>query len=328
MPPKYPADLMDAVAEALEVGVYYQNDLKDYVFDRLGGLGFTPNLVEEVEIDKALVDVASENAERRRIEAMLENAPRGAMVAMRYMWKGENGPKLAWHYYVATGYGEKPYFTNEGGNRPPTPKNLEAAAASMVGYDVYLCRQAIETEQQKLRDVEVVVRSGMTVGTKYVAPQGTAMRLGGKTWSSATISALDATSGQVTIDLARRGSASRYRSTIGATRFAQMVGMTIDRDADTDHDGADPCLVTTNDGRVYRFDRQPGSGFVMTCLDTGNAEHLETHNNAVWRLGKYSNGSYATGPDGFVRAWRLAVTRVFPDHKVRQPDPDASGPRI
>lgn len=326
MPALYPVELVEAVTEGIDAGIYYQRHLDDYVFDRMGGPGFVPAFIEEVEINKPLVDKAQENQIRRDIEERLTTADRGVMAAMKIVWPGEDGPQIVRHYFVAVGFGRKPYYTSRNADAPPLLDEIEGVARSMVAYEVYCVRQAIEFERQAERDVAALNRLGMTVGTKYVAPQGHPMSIGGKKWSSATVTAADAASGQVTLELTRRGSANKFRTTIGASRLAALAGLPCEPNVDPDETLS--CIVTTAAGASYRFDRLPGTGFVMTCLDTGTTERIETFDNAVWMLRDDADGSCAVGPDSLQRAWRLAVTRVFPNHTVRQPDLDICGPRI
>lgn len=203
---------------ALDAGVYYQDDFRDFVLHHMGGPGFEPKLLEIVELDMRAEDyLAHQKAERERIRQKLTESPRGHYVLFKRITDDSN--RRAWTSVMSSGDGIGQGGSFDSHDAQPTAEKL---VERMVGYEIYCCRKDLEDNRRIAANVAALTEHQFAPGQSfknYKHPGET------KVFSKATVVEVFPEGGQVKLELVRRGTGKRWNATVGAKGFAEAVGL-------------------------------------------------------------------------------------------------------
>lgn len=201
------------VGAAIDAGVFYTSDLKEYCNDawerthpavehcltRTGDRNFESMTGSDHAVRSARV---------KHLREALQVAPRGTWGMLHYQWEGSDGHKGdSYTMFIADGKGgAKDVQTGPivHAGRVPT---YEDAIQSMVGYEIYLADRAEKDRREQARSRTIVRDAGLVAGDKLRN-----LRIGAKSYSSATVEGITE-AGHVTLLLTKRGSRSRWRWT-------------------------------------------------------------------------------------------------------------------
>jgi hypothetical protein len=213
----FPSAMVDACHAALDAGIFYNNEFSNFVLRQLGGYGCEAVLMEIAELDAAAENYAAmQRAQHARLEAAVSVAPRGHYAVIRMA--RANGC----HMYTAIasdGYGNG---IATGGaydvydSMPPGAKILER----MIGYEIYLCRKAVEQERARQVGREALAKYGFHIGMTFKD-----IIVSGQKYTSGAVSEIHPESGSVTLYLVRRGSRNRWKVTLFAQSLAERLNL-------------------------------------------------------------------------------------------------------
>lgn len=211
----FPPAMVSACQAAIDAGMFYDNEFSAFVLRQLGGYGCEAALMEIADLDAAGENyAASQRVLRARLEALVTAAPRGHYALIRVTRLNDCPLYTA---FASDGYGDR---VATGGaydvydSMPSGDKILER----MIGYEIYLCRKAVEQERARQAGREALAKYGFHVGMVFKD-----ITVGGEKYSSGTVSEVHAESGCVTLYLVRRGSRNRWKSTLSARAVAEHV---------------------------------------------------------------------------------------------------------
>jgi hypothetical protein len=200
--------MVTTVEAALDAGLFYDTDIHRAVLEGMGGPGCQPVLLREVDL--ALGDRATERA----ICEEVKRSPRGTYAILRY----HRDDGYVYHRApMADGTGD---LSGHGTNDPFDPTDPAAPAHTldrMVGYEIYKCRHAVGEARERAKNLAALAATGFTVGQRLTHP----LCVGRHTYSSATIVEISPTEGWVVLEMVKRGSPRRPRTTMGAAILAE-----------------------------------------------------------------------------------------------------------
>lgn len=208
----FSASMIAGCEAALDAGVFYQDAFKDFVLARMGGFDCEAVLVETIDLTSDAGGFG-----RRRLAALetVKPLPRGHYVVVRYV--SGDGSSL-FGAAMSDGSGNiAPGGAHDSYDMMPTGNKL---LDRMLGYEIYLCRHAIEDIRRTQTDIEALAAHAFTVGMvfkNYRHPGD------GKPYSKAVVCAVSPASGTLKLVLTKRGSAKRWEATVGAKEFAERV---------------------------------------------------------------------------------------------------------
>lgn len=213
---EFPAAMVSGCNAALDAGIRYNDEFDDFVFKHMGGFGTDAVLMEVASLDDADPDHWQARRElSKRLEVAVVAAPRGHYVVIRNTSESHG---IIYKTIVSDGRGDRPAV---GGNydsydaMPTAEKVLER----MVGYEIYLCRKALEKARYHSLCVAAMKEYGLHVG--YTSKGE--FEVGGDKFSTVTITELDWDIGQIKIHMAKRGSRNRFETWIGAEAFVSKA---------------------------------------------------------------------------------------------------------
>lgn len=213
----FPADMVAACNAALDAGIFYNDQFEAFVLGRMGGFGCEAVLMEVAELDCGHPDHWQMQRDlSRRLEAAVVAAPRGHYVVIR---KTRSDRAPTYFFMVSDGTEDR---SSVGGSYdyydalPSGEKVLER----MVGYEIYLCRKAIEQARARQSACSAIGKYGIRLGMEFRN-----IEVGGEKFSTATVSEIHEKAGEVTLYLVRRGSRQRWNATVAADSLVQRAGL-------------------------------------------------------------------------------------------------------
>lgn len=202
-----------ATQEALDAGTYYNDQIKAFVIERVGDLDPAEDC-RYPDIDRSSTDTFETWRERlTAAEAMIAAAPRGHYVLTR-AFTGEHSTQQV---IMSNGDGLAPGVRHDPHPTTPTWKSL---VERMVGHEIYLARQAIERRRELAEDVEAI--EAFSLVPEYSTKD---LNMGGRVFSTGTISAVHSDTGMIDLNLTRRGSPNRMVTSIRAKDFVRFAGL-------------------------------------------------------------------------------------------------------
>lgn len=126
---------------------------------------------------------------------------------------------------TSDGYGDDPATGGKFDTYAEMPTG-EYVLKKMVGYEIYLCRHAVEAEHARQSARKALSNYGIRVGMEFRD-----IEVGGEKFSTATVTAIYPESGTAKLYMARRGSKKRWETTIGADVLAKRSGLDVRRAA-------------------------------------------------------------------------------------------------
>lgn len=206
----YHAAVLVACAEALDSGVFYQDDFTKFVRERCDALD---PAVEKFLGDHEISMSIEDRPARAHLVRHVTHSPRGAWATIH---SAPSPDSKYWRPIISDGSGNSPV----GGSFDAygAPAAYAKAYSRMVSYEIYLARKAVEAERLTVANKSALERAQIQVGATYRNIQ-----LNGKTYSTAVVTGVDETDAQVQLYLTRRGSPNRWTAKVGATRLASQI---------------------------------------------------------------------------------------------------------
>ena len=211
----FPAAMIAACEAALEADVFYQDPFVEFVVDRMGGYDCQAVLVEHLNVGRD--DSAEAKELRHDLAKRVKSASRGHYgIVQRQRDDGSQSYALI----VSDGTGELAT-----GGRFDSHDELPTGAKvleRMVGYEIYLCRKAVEADRLLQSNVSALREFGFRPGMEFKD-----VKVSGETkvFAKAVVQSTNADTGMVSLLLNRRGSAKRWTLERGAKRLGEMVGL-------------------------------------------------------------------------------------------------------
>lgn len=210
VPRDFPPAMVTAVDAALAAGLFYDTDIHRFVLEYMGGPGCTPVLLREVTL--TLGDRSQEEA----IWEELTRSPRGTYAILHY--RRDDG-YVSHRAPMSDGSGDLSGHACYDPFDPDDPTGPAHALDRLVGYEIYLCRKAVEVVRGTTRNLAAQAVHRFAVGQRLTCP----LWFGATQYSSASITAIDPSTGEVTLELVRRGSPRRPRRTLGTADLASLL---------------------------------------------------------------------------------------------------------
>lgn len=219
-PSSYSKEMVIACEAAIDAGVFYQDAFAEFVVKHMGGYDCKPVLVETVSFkwhggSNFLAEQRTWNAEAA---VRMKASPRGHYFLIEKLY--EDG-KRRYSTMVSAGNGQ----LSIGGSHDSYDEQPagEKVIARMVEYEVYCCRKAVEESRHRDHNRNALERHRYTVGQvfrNYRHP-GEA-----KPFSKATVTKIYPESGQVTMQLSKRGTSKMWEITVGAGCIEERIEAT------------------------------------------------------------------------------------------------------
>lgn len=217
----FPAMMVEGCEAALDAGVFYQDEFRDFVVKHMGGYDCEAVLAETVtEPSRDTPDYfKAKCAVMAGLSQRIAESPRGHYALVKYIGSDESD---RYTVKVSDGSGKLAVGGSyDGYDAPPTG---EKVLERMIGYEIYECRQALEEKCRIEADIAALEKHDFKVGMEfkdYKDPSET------KRFSRAVIEAVCPKTGTVKLHLVRRGTSKRWNADVGAKRFAEIVGAAI-----------------------------------------------------------------------------------------------------
>lgn len=215
----YKPEMVSACEAAIDAGIFYEDQFKDYVVKHMGGYGCEAVLLETVTLQCFGSEFLSE---KRALDAKakdrLKSSPQGHYILFEKIY---DDAKRRYSTMVSAGNGEIALGgSHDCYDEPPT---AEKVLSRMIGYDVYCCRKATEDRRRRAHNRRVLEQQRYFVGQvfrNYRHP-GEA-----KPFSKATVTKIYPESGQVTMQLSKRGTSKMWEITVGAGCIEERIETT------------------------------------------------------------------------------------------------------
>ncbi|MDK9702471.1 MAG: hypothetical protein OEL20_04975 [Sulfuritalea sp.] len=216
--PAQPAMIAGCEA-ALDAGIYYQDEFRDFVLKHMGGLDCAPALVEAASLDLDAEDHWQRQKDlTSRLARLIKASPRGHYALIRRTCK--DWLKPSYSAMVSDGSGKLAVGGQfDGYDHEPTGDEV---LTRVIGYEIYLCRKDLEEKRRTEANIKAQQEHAFTVGMEfkdYRHPGET------KKFAKAVIAAVQPDKGTLQLLLIRRGTSKRWEATMGAKRFAEIVGI-------------------------------------------------------------------------------------------------------
>ena len=197
---------------AVDAGMFYQDDFEDYVVKHMGGYDCEAVLCETVSVQWYGEGnfLAEHRAWEKEAEQRLKSLPRGHYIQIEKRFDFP-APKIR-HLPVG---GSHDFYD--------VPQNGEKVCSRMIGYEIYLCRKMIENS--RIRDNH---RKSLEAHRYCVGQVFRNYRHPGeiKPFSKATIIGIYPESGQVRMQLTKRGTSKVWEVTVGAGSIEERIEVT------------------------------------------------------------------------------------------------------
>lgn len=205
---------------AVDAGVFYQDAFEDYVVKHMGGYDCEAVLCETVSVQwyGGGNFLAEHRAWEKEAEQRLKSLPRGHYIQIE---KRLDDGRRTYSTKVSAGNGQLAV----GGSHDfyDEPQNGEKVISRMIGYEIYLCRKMIENS--RIRDNH---RKSLEAHRYCVGQVFRNYRHPGeiKPFSKATIIGIYPESGQVKMQLTKRGTSKVWEVTVGAGSIEERIEVT------------------------------------------------------------------------------------------------------
>lgn len=212
--------MVEACEAALDSGVFYQEDFKSFVLERMGGFG-----CEGVCIASESFDAESDNylsgfsALLERLSTTVKSSPRGHYaVVHRY----KRGDTTFSHYTVLASDGTGNLATGCEYHSHKEMPGKDLVLSEMIGYEIFQCRKQVEGQRRIASDIAALEKYQFQVGQEFKN-----YRQPGdfKVYSKALVTRTYPETGQVQLYLIRRGTSKRWETTVGAASLANRLGL-------------------------------------------------------------------------------------------------------
>lgn len=207
----FPQIMVNGCEAALDAGVFYQEEFADWVLNHMGGFGCEGRLLGMVSVNGS---EPGSQVLRNAVASAVREQQRGTYVVMKVtLADGRSWCTVL----VSAGGGE--LGTGVKHDTYDQPPAADKVLRRMLGYEIYLCRKAVEARRALIADCEALAKHGFRVGMELKD-----LKISGepKPYSRGIVDAVDAASGAVTLTLMRRGTSKRWSITLGAKRVAEI----------------------------------------------------------------------------------------------------------
>lgn len=216
---EFPEVMIKGCEAALDAGVFYQDEFRDFVVKHMGGYGCEAVLAETVtEPDRSAPDYFElKRATMDGLGNRIAASPRGHYALVKYT--GSDGTD---RYSLKVSDGSGKLAVGGAYDGYDTPPSGDKVLERMVGYEIYECRNAVEAKRRIEADIAALEQHGFKVGMEfknYKQPGET------KPYSKAAIQEIYPEFGQIKLHLTKRGSPKRWAVSVGALALAVRVGL-------------------------------------------------------------------------------------------------------
>lgn len=207
----FPPAMRSACEAAIAAKIFYESDFQKFVVAKMGGYGCEAVLTREAVIEEGLPP----NMVNTRLAELGEEVcqkPRGHYILVRRSYPGRT------YFQFVASLGDGELGTGGAYDTFDSTPSAETVLERTVGYEIYLCRKAVEADRRRRRDVAVLIEHGWQVGMELKN-----LRDGSTHYSTARITGIDREKGGISLYLTRRGSPTRWRTTWGASAVAEAL---------------------------------------------------------------------------------------------------------
>jgi hypothetical protein len=196
--------LKQFVEEALDAGVFYERDMKERIL---------PQILPFDEAVENLIGTFTNPSfqELRDLEKQVSALPRGSWAIIRKEWDGGGCYALI--------------FSDGTGSRAPGVSydtydralSYDEALGSVVGFEIYKMRQAVELEREIAADLKAIADNGFELFQKFEG-----LKVESRIFTTAQISEIRP-NGHIVLRLTLRGSRKTYETTIGGRDLERRI---------------------------------------------------------------------------------------------------------
>lgn len=213
----YTKEMVVACEAAIDANVFYQDAFADFVVQHMGGYGCQAVRVETVSFKwygegLSLADFRVWTSEA---EARMKASPRGHYIQIEKLF--EDGKR--WYSTIVSA-GDGKLATGGSHDSYPEPPTAEKVLSRMVGQEIYCCRKAVEESRYREQQRKALEKHRYCVGQvfrNYRHPGEI------KPFAKATVIQIYPESGQVKLQLSKRGTSKIWEVTIGAGSIEERV---------------------------------------------------------------------------------------------------------
>ena len=214
----FTAAMISACESALDAEVFYQDEFAAFVVTHMGGYDCQAVLMEVLRVSELGVEEAK--AARRHLAERVKAAPRGHYgIVERPVHDGT----FSYAVLISDGTGE--LATGGRFDSHATVPAGDKVLQRMIGYEIFLCRKAVEADRLLKSNISALAELGFKEGMELRD-----LKVSGETklFSRATIESVNPENGSVRLLLTRRGTAKRWVLERGAKRLGEMVGLLVE----------------------------------------------------------------------------------------------------
>ena len=190
--------------EALDAGVFYERDMKERIL---------PQILPFDDAVENLIGTFTNPSfqELQNLEKQVSALPRGSWAVIRKEWDGGGCYALI--------------FSDGTGNRAPGVSydtydralSYDEALASVVGFEIYKMRQAVELQREIAADLKAIADNGFSLYQKFEG-----LKVEARIFTAAQISEIRP-NGHIVLRLTLRGSRKTYETTIGGRGLERRI---------------------------------------------------------------------------------------------------------
>lgn len=159
----YKPEMVSACEAAIDAGIFYEDQFKDFVVKHMGGYGCEAVLLETVTLQWFGSEFLSENrALEAKAKERLKASPQGHYILFEKIY---DDAKRRYSPMVSAGNGELATGgSHDSYDEPPT---AEKVLARMIGYEIYLCRKATEDDRRQAHNRKILEQQRYCVGQVF-----------------------------------------------------------------------------------------------------------------------------------------------------------------
>lgn len=210
---KYTSARRSAVEGAIDAGLHLKRDVNAFVVERVQHLDPAEERLLGQLHRSADDSFESWHKKREDAEALVARAPRGHYILLRHI----PGDTAAIDVRISDGRGIATGGKYDLHETQPVWTDL---MRSVVEYEIYTTRRTLEQEREAAEDLAVVEEFDFTAGRQFKA-----VTIGGSSFSTIEINAINDKTGMIDLKLTKRGSAKEYTSSLRASDLAKMAGL-------------------------------------------------------------------------------------------------------
>lgn len=213
----FPVAMIAACEAALDAAIFYDDAFQAFARQHMGGYGCKATLIEVVEMDASIEkNWEMRKAMHARIYADVIAAPRGHYIVVRT----QREQRIFFKTYVSDGHGDQLAVGGSHDTYDMMP-SADKVLDRMVGYEVYLCRKAIEANRYYTKCIGMMREFGLHIGFTFKGE----FKFNADKFSTVTITQIVEATGQIKVHLTKRGSSKRYEAWLGADSFVIKAGL-------------------------------------------------------------------------------------------------------